>query len=54
MTQTATTMGLWLRRLLGAAPDAPKMPLQQYLDELLPDEARSADDGDAIVLHFSP
>jgi phosphoglycerate kinase len=32
MTQTAASMELWLKRLLGAAPDAPKMSLQQYLD----------------------
>ena len=32
MTQTVASMELWLQRLLGTAPDAPKMPLQQYLD----------------------
>ncbi len=32
MSQTAASMELWLQRLLGAAPDAPKMSLQQYLD----------------------
>ena len=32
MTQTAASMELWLRSSLGAAPDAPKMSLQQYLD----------------------
>jgi phosphoglycerate kinase len=32
MTQTAGSMELWLRRLLGAAPDSPKMSLAQFLD----------------------
>jgi phosphoglycerate kinase len=32
MAQTAASMELWLRRLLGIAPDAPKMSLREYLD----------------------
>jgi len=32
MAQTAASMELWLRRLLGVAPDAPKMSLREYLD----------------------
>jgi phosphoglycerate kinase len=32
MTQTPASMESWLRKLLGVAPDAPKMELREYLD----------------------
>ena len=32
MTQTAASMESWLRKLLGVAPDAPKIDLRAYLD----------------------
>ncbi len=50
MTQTAASMESWLRTLLGADPDAPKMDLRAYLDAIPRLEALADVPRGAVVL----